>query len=190
MSDLAGLYHLVLPLLMVVLAIAVCLVRDLFSAITLMSIFSMLTVSLFVSMQALDVALTEAVAGAGVATVLFLCCLARTTGVKARYASNERHSSLAIVICALCGLILCYGATDMPGFGAGDAYVHNHVNPYYLDSTTEQMGIINVVTAVLASWRGYDTLGELVVIFAAGVGCLMILGNNTDTVAASDDQEN
>ena len=33
-----------------------------------------------------------------------------------------------------------------------------------------------MVTSVLASYRGYDTLGEVVVIFTAGVGVLVILG--------------
>lgn len=176
MHSLASLYHLALPLLLVVVAVSVCLVRDLFSAVILMGIFSMLSVALFVSMQALDVALTEAVAGAGVATVLFLCCLARTLGKEAYHDSGDRHDGLAIMACALCALVVCYGATDIPDFGSAAAYVHTHVNPHYLESTTEQMGIINVVTAVLASWRGYDTLGELVVIFAAGAGCLTILG--------------
>jgi multicomponent Na+:H+ antiporter subunit B len=32
-----------------------------------------------------------------------------------------------------------------------------------------------VVTAVLASYRGYDTLGETTVIFTAGVGVILLL---------------
>jgi len=32
-----------------------------------------------------------------------------------------------------------------------------------------------VVTAVLASYRGYDTLGETTVIFTAGIGVLLLL---------------
>ncbi|MGV0005715.1 MAG: DUF4040 domain-containing protein [Candidatus Porifericomitaceae bacterium WSBS_2022_MAG_OTU9] len=189
MDNLPLLYHTVLPLLMVVLALSACLVRELFAAVTLMGIFSMLTVLLFVSMQALDVALTEAVVGTGVATILFLCCLSRTVGVAACHGRrrSRSRSGLALVTCVLCAALLCYGTIDMPGFGTAGAYVHNHVNPYYLEATVEQMGIINVVTAVLAAWRGYDTFGELVVVFAAGVACLIIMGKDA---AANGSEQN
>ncbi len=33
-----------------------------------------------------------------------------------------------------------------------------------------------MVTSVLASYRGYDTMGELAVIFTAGVGVILLLG--------------
>jgi len=56
------------------------------------------------------------------------------------------------------------------------APVHQHVAPYYLNESPEQIGIPNVVTSILASYRGYDTLGELAVIFTAGIGVLGILG--------------
>ena len=181
MTGIYTIYHTVLPLLLILLALAVCRCRDLFSAVTLMSMFSLVAVSLFVSLQALDVALTEAVVGAGVSTVLFLCCLARTTGHQlARTASIRHRHGRALLVCFGCGALLCYGTFDMPGFGDAGAFVHNHVNPYYLESTWPDTGIINVVTATLAAYRGYDTLGELVVIFTAGAGSLMLIGRGHD----------
>jgi len=54
--------------------------------------------------------------------------------------------------------------------------VHQHVAPWYLERTPEIIDIPNVVTAVLASFRGYDTLGELFVIFTAGIGVLFLFG--------------
>jgi multicomponent Na+:H+ antiporter subunit B len=42
-----------------------------------------------------------------------------------------------------------------------------------------------VVTAVLASYRGFDTLGETVVIFTAGVGVIALLRRRR----ARDDEE-
>ena len=51
------------------------------------------------------------------------------------------------------------------------------VAPYYLENTKKHAGIPNVVTAVLASYRGYDTLGEVVVIFTAGIGVILLLGS-------------
>ena len=41
--------------------------------------------------------------------------------------------------------------------------------------TTAEIGIPNIVTAVLASYRGFDTLGETAVIFTAGVGVMALL---------------
>jgi len=41
--------------------------------------------------------------------------------------------------------------------------------------------IPNVVTTVLASYRGFDTLGETIVVFTAGLGVLMLLAGTTRT---------
>jgi len=51
------------------------------------------------------------------------------------------------------------------------------VAPRYLEESGTEIGIPNVVTSVLASYRGYDTLGETAVIFTAGVGVLVLLGS-------------
>jgi len=79
-------------------------------------------------------------------------------------------------VVAVTGAALVYGTLDMPFFADPAAPVHQHVVPYYLDKSPEQTGIPNVVTSILASYRGYDTLGELAVIFTAGVGVLALLG--------------
>ena len=65
---------------------------------------------------------------------------------------------------------------DMPHFADPDAPVHRHVTPRYLEDSPEESGIPNVVTSVLASYRGYDTLGEVAVIFTAGIAVLGLLG--------------
>jgi multicomponent Na+:H+ antiporter subunit B len=63
----------------------------------------------------------------------------------------------------------------MPRFGAPDNPVHRHVAPRYLEESPNEIGIPNVVTSVLASYRSYDTLGETAVIFTAVVGVLLLL---------------
>ena len=74
------------------------------------------------------------------------------------------------------GAVLIYGTMDMPRYGDPNAPIHSHVAPYYLTRTGPDTGLPNVVTAVLASYRGYDTLGEVAVIFTAGVGVMVLLG--------------
>jgi multicomponent Na+:H+ antiporter subunit B len=49
------------------------------------------------------------------------------------------------------------------------------VTGHYLESAYEQTGVTNAVTAVLAAYRGFDTFGEAVVVFAAGVAVILVL---------------
>ena len=75
------------------------------------------------------------------------------------------------------GVILTMAVIDMPQFGDPEAPAHTH--PYvaqrYIAMAYEETGVTNMVTAILADYRGYDTLGELTVIFAAGAAVLSLL---------------
>ena len=51
-----------------------------------------------------------------------------------------------------------------------------------------ETGVPNVVTAVLASYRGYDTLGETTVVFTAGAGVVALLRPAPPRQAAKDGQ--
>ena len=64
----------------------------------------------------------------------------------------------------------------MPNFGSKVSPSQTHVAKQYIERTPDEIHIPNIVTAVLASYRGYDTLGETAVIFTAGIGVLLILG--------------
>ena len=77
-------------------------------------------------------------------------------------------------------VVLVQAAADLPPVGDGDSAPFTHVAPYYIEHGHEQTGAPNLVTAVLADYRGYDTFGELTVIFTAGVACLLILGGADD----------
>ena len=77
---------------------------------------------------------------------------------------------------ALAAGVLFYAASDLPPVGAVDAPASVHVSPRYISKSHDETGAPNFVTAVLADYRGYDTLGETTVIFTAGLACLLILG--------------
>ncbi|WP_367274500.1 hydrogen gas-evolving membrane-bound hydrogenase subunit E [uncultured Maritalea sp.] len=63
-----------------------------------------------------------------------------------------------------------------PFFSASShAPAQTHLGPDYLEKSPEQIGVPNVVTAILASYRGYDTLGETAVVFTAAVGVLLLI---------------
>jgi len=162
--------------LLLITAIAIVREQNLFAAVMLTSIFSLQMAAIFFILDAADVALTEAAVGAGVATVLLLGALALTTNHEQQ---AKRHKGVAIVVAGLTSLLIIVATFDMPRLGDPSAPAHQHVAPWYLAETPERVGIPNVVTAILASFRGYDTLGELFVIFTAGVGVMFILANGT-----------
>ncbi|ADT84326.1 hydrogen gas-evolving membrane-bound hydrogenase subunit E [Thermococcus barophilus] len=46
---------------------------------------------------------------------------------------------------------------------------------YYI-SHWQEVNIPNLVTAILADWRAYDTLGEATLLFTAVIGFYLLLG--------------
>jgi multicomponent Na+:H+ antiporter subunit B len=153
-------------------AIAMMRLRSVFAVVMLASLYSLLTAAVFVTMDAADVAFTEAAVGAGISTVLMLATLRLTT----RASKPPTHrSGLPLAVILLTGGTLIYGTLDLPDYGDPRAVSHQHVAAYYLEQTPTQIGIPNVVTAILASYRGYDTLGETAVIFTAGIGVYSLL---------------
>jgi multicomponent Na+:H+ antiporter subunit B len=159
--------------LLVITAIAIVRAQNLFVAVMLTSIFSLIMAANFFILDAADVALTEAAVGAGITTVIFLCALA-LTGDKEKPRESGRKVALTAV--SILALLLIYASFDKPRLGDPDAPVHQHVAPWYIEKTPEYMDFPNVVTAILSSFRGYDTLGEVFVVFAACIGVLFILG--------------
>ena len=158
--------------LVAVAAIATVLSTNLFVASMWFGIFSLLMASNFFILDAADVALTEAAVGAGVSTVLFMGALA-LTGEKE--AIRSRFSWFPIAVLGVLALALFVATFQQPMLGDPMAPVHQHVAPWYLEQTPNLINIPNVVTAILASFRGYDTLGEVIVIFTAGIGVLSVL---------------
>jgi multicomponent Na+:H+ antiporter subunit B len=157
-----------------VTAVSVLLIRNLFVAVILFGIYSLISAALFVVMDAVDVAFTEAAVGAGISTVLMLSTLA-FTGSKEKIPSHK--PLLPIITVTITGAALIYGTLDMPGYGDRKAPVHQHVAPRYIEESPKEVGVPNMVTSVLASYRGYDTMGEVAVIFCASVGVVILLSN-------------
>ncbi len=156
-------------------AVAMVRMSNLFAIIMLFGIFSFLSAGLFVVMDAADVAFTEAAVGAGISTVLMLATLALTKDHKEKKPLGHRPwLPLAVVI--ITGAALVYGTIDIPAFGDAKAPPQLHVAPYYIEKSMPETGVPNMVTAVLASYRGFDTLGETAVIFTAGVAVLLLIG--------------
>lgn len=165
----------IVALLILLLATTVLILRmrRLIVTAMLFGIFSLLMASLFVILDAVDVAFTEAAVGAGVSTILMLATLA-ICGSRVEYVPVRSVSS---ALCAtIVGIVLIVGLIDMPRFGDTSEPAFQHVYPRYIKDSATEIDIPNVVTSVLASYRGYDTLGEVTVIFTAGLGVIFLLG--------------
>jgi multicomponent Na+:H+ antiporter subunit B len=83
--------------------------------------------------------------------------------------------TIALLTVLAIGAFLLYGTPEFPAWGDPQAPAALHVSPYYIEHTIEDTAVPNVVTSVLADYRGYDTMFETSVIFAAGLACLMLL---------------
>ena len=83
--------------------------------------------------------------------------------------------TLGVITQVLLAAALIYGTLDMPKWGDPHSPAATHVSPYYLQHSIEDTATPNVVTSVLADYRGYDTLGETTVIFTAGMACILLL---------------
>lgn len=154
---------------MAIVVLAIAVTRNLFSVIVLSGVYSFLMATVLVALDAVDVAMTEAAVGAGVSTVLLLGALHLC---KSQEAKPAHKPWLPLVVSVSTGALLVYGALELPDFGDPEAPIHKNVVPRYLENEVE---VPNVVTAVLASFRGYDTLGETTVVFTAGVGVIALL---------------
>ena len=162
--------------LLMITGFAIVRMRSLLAVAMLTSIYSLLSASLFVVLDAVDVALTEAAIGAGISTILILATVALTSDEEK---APQHTPLLPLLVVIATGAALIYGTLDMPHYGDPAAPVHSHVAPDYLHTTPADIGVTNVVTSVLASYRGYDTLGEVTVIFTAAIGVLTLLGYRT-----------
>ncbi len=164
-----------LMLLLVAGALSVLYVRNLFVATMLLGAVSFIMALIFVTLDAVDVAFTEAAVGAGISTVLYLGTLAL---VGSHEKASARKSVVPLLLSLVVGGALIYATLDdkMPVVGAADTPAQtSKVADRYINKSGDEIGVPNIVTSVLASYRGFDTFGEVVVIFTAGIGVLLIL---------------
>ena len=164
--------------LLVLIAVMVVRTGRLYAVIVMSGAYSLTSAAIFVNLDAVDVAFTEAAVGAGISTVLFLAAMAY---IPADEKPNQNRNFLAGGICIGAGALLLLAVMDLPSLGDVMAPVHQHVAPRYIAESGSALRIPNVVTTVLASYRGFDTLGETIVVFTAGLGVLILLAGATRT---------
>ena len=166
--------NIVLLAMLFVIGVAIARIRSLFAIVMLSGVYSLISATWFVAMDAVDVAFTEAAVGAGISTALMLGAMLLTVRTAKTEMSLTRLAPLFVVLAT--GAMLVYASIDLPALGDPNAPANAYVGAEYLQRNMSDTGIQNVVTSVLASYRGFDTLGETAVVFAAGLAVVMLLG--------------
>ena len=158
---------------LIVISLAILKSTHLLAVAMLFGLYSLLVAGQFVVLDAPDVAFTEAAVGTGIATVLMLATLACTRKAQSQAPKQRSRGPFAMTLVVTAMLI--YGTHDLPNIGEPTAPPHTEVASYYVKSGQDDTGVPNLVTAVLASYRGFDTLGEVTVVLAAGFGICLLL---------------
>jgi multicomponent Na+:H+ antiporter subunit B len=83
---------------------------------------------------------------------------------------------MAAALAVFTAFVLFAASSALPPVGDPAAPASTHVSPRYIEQGPAETGARNMVTGVLADYRGYDTLGETTVIYAAGLAAVLILG--------------
>ncbi len=160
-------------LVMVITCLRLILSKSLTESIIVMSVFSLFIGICYLFMDAPDVAMTETALGACLSTCVLLN-LVKIVGEEGE-SPNRCKVILASILCIIFIAALSWASFDLAPFGAENSPLQTHLTQYYLENTRTDIAIPSVVAAILASYRGFDTLGETAVILIAGLAVLVIL---------------
>lgn len=169
-----ALINIALLAILFVVAIAIARLRSLFAIVMLSGVYSLVSAAWYIAVDAVDVGYTEAAVGAGMSTAVLLGAMLLT----ARTARPEKPLKRLgpFLVCGATAIMLIYATVDLPGLGDAGSPANTGPGMQYVAINWYDTGVPNVVTSVLGSYRGFDTLGETVVVFVAGLAVAMLLG--------------
>ena len=111
-ADLTQFLDYALIAMLLAVGFAIVRLRNLFAVVMLTGVYSLLSAAWFVSLDAVDVAFTEAAVGAGISTVLMLGAMLLTAR-ESEPAGKRRHW-MALVVVTVAGAALFFAIPDMP----------------------------------------------------------------------------
>jgi multicomponent Na+:H+ antiporter subunit B len=161
--------------ILIITCIKLIISKNLLESVAIMSVFSLFIGICYLFMDAPDVAMTETALGACLSTCVLLN-LVRIFGEEITTTKRFR-TSLALALCLIFIATLTWASLDLPSFGQEDSPLQTHLTKYYIENTKYDIAIPSIVAAILASYRGFDTLGETAVILIAGLAVLTILSS-------------
>lgn len=159
--------------------ISLLFIKDSFSIVLTTSLISLFSAISYTTLDAIDVAFTEVAVGAGISTTLFLITLHLTKSYSLYKIDNSRYKAKKhkyyIALSILFFLIMLESLGYIPIFGSINNPAHNDIYNVYVKTSYNTFYVPNMVTMVLGSFRGFDTLGETSVVLIAGLGVYLIL---------------
>ena len=168
-------FDVLLLILVVLFAVVALSIRNLMGAAVVFGAYSFMMCLIWAGMGAVDVAFTEAAVGAGVSTVFVVSTLYNTGATVQPRTGGLAFKLFIGVVVTIAGAFLLSALPDFPEWGASDSPVNAKVAPYYILNTIADSHVPNVVTSVLADYRGFDTLLETTVVFIACIAIYSIL---------------
>ena len=107
---------------------------------------------------------------------LFFISILLNTTRRIRFNPLDVSSKIfAAIVCIVVGYLLFLGISDFPEWGAVHSPVNKTVSPYFIENAYKDTKVPNIVTAVLADYRSFDTMFETCVVFIAVLGIFTIL---------------
>lgn len=167
-----------ISLLIIIVAAKLIFARDLLETIVTMSVFSLFLALLYLIMDAPDVAMTEIALNACLSSCVLLNVI-NITGSSLKQSVAKGRVVLSSVLCILLVGVLTWVGFDLVEYGGSDSPLHKYASKYYIEHTAEEIGTPSMVAAVLASYRGFDTLGETALILISGISVLLILSRSS-----------
>lgn len=146
--------------------------KNLIESLIITSIFSLIISIGYLLMDAPDVAMTEVSLGAALSSCVMLNVI-KITGQEYKSCSKTRFIT-ASILCIIFISILAWVTIDFAEFGSSSSPVQDHLTSYYIQNTKNDIAIPSFTAAILASYRGFDTLGETTVVLIAGLAVLLI----------------
>jgi multicomponent Na+:H+ antiporter subunit B len=183
-------YNAVALTLALICAVVSLSIRDVMASAIVFGAYSFLMCIVWNAMGAADVAFTEAAVGAGVSTVFFIATIYRTTRISNYTKKDLFVKSLTSIVVSIMGLALIAVITDFSKWGNLDSPVNTYVGAYYITHALEDTGVPNIVTTVLADYRGFDTMFETCVVFVACIAIYSILRRSKEETKASKKRVN
>jgi multisubunit Na+/H+ antiporter MnhB subunit len=160
---------------MIVAAIAAIMLPDLLSAVISIGALGFAASVAFLMLKAPDVAIVMPIVEV-LALVLYIRATVRRDVKTVSGTRDVFGAGTAVVLIALLAVFMIGAARELPEVGDPPA-ARNAEAPssHYIEKSLEETGAGNAVMAVLLDYRGYDTLGEATVLFAAVLGAVTLL---------------
>jgi len=182
-------YDLPLLVLVVLFAVVALSIRNLMGAAIVFGAYSFMMCLIWAGMGAVDVAFTEAAVGAGVSTVFIVSTIYNTSATMRRQSRGLGFKLFIAVVVTVTGGFLLSALPNFPDWGDPQSRVNATVAPYYINNSFPDTHVPNLVTSVLADYRGFDTLLETVVVFIACIGIYSILRKESAKTSVDESEE-